>query len=553
MKRTEEYFMPEPTHEIYRTRRLTESFWPATDEKVLLESSVGQELRKAAAEVPDRLGLVEGIPEYDKRRRWTYAELLADSEKVARALLTKYKPGDKIAIWGDNIPEWVLVHYGINLAGMILVTLNPAFQYEEAEYQVGQSDSVALFCLKSYRGNDVWGMAQKMKEALPGLQDVWDLEDLESFIQLGNESVTFPEVKPDDVCFICYTSGTTGRPKGAMLYNRSVVSGIKFMTERGGIEMGDIWLNPMPNYHYGGVGYGLTGNLMIRGTNVLVRTFEPKSALEISTSEKATFFFGAPSMLTMMINNFDPKVHKLRFRHFMSGSAKVEEWLAKHIFSMGAGICISFGQTEAHGGVSETHMDDTMEDLCNTLGQPFPLIDIKIADPDTGAILPIGEVGEVWTKGYCNMLGYYKNPEATAEAMPGGWLRHGDLCRMDDRGFLYFEGRLKDMIVRGGENIYPAEVESLIKRHPKVQDVAMVGVPSKEWGEEVGALIIPKSWDDLPDIQELDEFCKANLTAFKRPRLWAFVKDFPYTLNLKLKKFELKKMIDKGEIELKRT
>lgn len=297
---------------VYRTTRLTDSYWPATSEKVLLESTIGQELRSAAVEYPDRIAMIEGIPEFTKRRRWTYAQMLVDAERVARALLSRYKPGDKIALWGDNIPEWVLTQMGIALAGMVMVTLNPAYKKREAHYQLEQSDSVALFCIDEYRRHDVLTTAKKLCQEILTLKDVFRFAELELFMSSGSESITLPKVKPEDIATIVYTSGTTGKPKGAMLYHGSIVNGIHFMTERGGIEMGAIWMNAMPCFHFGGSGYGVIGNLMRRSTNVLVRTFEPLSFLELCDSENATFVFAVPAMIEMLLANYDPQKHNLR-------------------------------------------------------------------------------------------------------------------------------------------------------------------------------------------------------------------------------------------------
>lgn len=238
----------------------------------------------------------------------------------------------------------------------------------------------------------------------------------------------------------------------------------------------------------------------------------------------------------------------------MSGASKVEASLVNRIKKVfNSGVCISFGQTETHGGITETHPDDTVEDTCNSLGQPFPLIGIKIVDPETDKILPLNTVGEICTQGYVNMVGYYGMPEETAKTIRDGWLHTGDLGSMDERGFLFFEGRLKDMIVRGGENVYPAEVEALLKENSKIRQVAVVGIPHPVMGEEVAAVIIPKSLDNLPSPKDLHDFCRTNLTHFKTPRIWGFTDEFEYTATGKLQKFKLQEKIVNGKLKVERT
>jgi len=539
---------------VYHTRRLLESYWPSTSDKILLESTIGQALREAATAAPDRMALVEGIPEYAKRRRWTYAELLADAERVASALLEKYKPGDRVALWGDNIPEWVLAQQGIALAGMILVTLNPAFRLREAEYVLKQSEAIALICIKEYRGNYILATAREMSERLPSLKNVICFSDWEAFINTGSKSGTFPDVKPEDIAMIHYTSGTTGVPKGAQLYHRAIVSGASFMAERAHVDTGSVWMNAMPNFHYGGVGFGIMGNIIRQSTNVLVHTFEPLSFIEMCQSEKATFVFCVPAMLESVLSKYDPKKHcDIMVRHCLSGAAKVEEHLVRTLRKLNVTLSICFGQTETHGGISQTHVDDLPQDQTDTIGQPFPLIEIKIADPKTDNVLPLNRVGEICVRGFVNMLGFYKMPEATALTIRDGWLHTGDLGSMDERGFMKITGRLKEMINRGGEEIYPAEIEILLQEHPKVSQSAVVGVPQKTWGEEVAAVIIPKSFDDMPTPKELHDFCRTHMTHFKTPRIWGYMKEFPYTLNMKIKKFKIVEQIISGELMTTRT
>ncbi|MBF7082847.1 acyl--CoA ligase [Desulfallas sp. Bu1-1] len=538
---------------IYRERRLTESFWSGETHNILYYTTIPFWLRKNAFEVPDRLALVEGIPDASKRRTWTYAELLRDAERIAYALLNKYNPGDRIAIMAPNVVEWALMQYGIAIAGMIRVTLNPAYHAREIEHILKTAEVAAVFTMKNYRGNKMIDTIKSIRESLPTLQDVYDLEELDDFINTG-KPVKLPEVKPEDIDVIMFTSGTTGNPKGAMLNHFGMTNSVRFMAQRAGLENGGVWINVMPLFFMGGNGFASLGTLQQQATHVLVIEFDVPLFLSLMEEYKGTFSLLVPTMMEAILAYPDLKKYDLSsWKYVLSGASKVEADLVRRFKKvLGCDISIVCGQTEAHGGYTQTHRDDSPEDQAETIGQPYPMIDFKIADGETGAVLPIGEEGEICIRGYQVMRGYYNNPASTAEAIDEeGWLHSGDLGVMDERGFVRFTGRLKDMIIRGGVNIYPAEVENLLKEHPKVDKVAVVGVPDEYWGEQVAALIIPKSFDDLPSIEELDAFCLNNLARFKRPRFYAFVKEFPMTGTGKLRKFKLKEDIVNGVLKLK--
>jgi len=542
---------------IYSNTNLRESYWAADTSRTLLQSTIGEELRKAASEFPDRLAMVEGILDESKRRRWTYTELLRDAERVASALLTRFKPGQHIAAWGDNIPEWVLVEYGCALAGMVLVTVNPAYKARELEYILKQSEAVAVFVIDEYRGFNTLEAAQNARRRLPLLQEVFRFAEFDAFMHSGDSSVTFPEVKPYDPAIIMYTSGTTGVQKGAMLHHMGNINANNFLSERAGLEEGGTWINPMPMFHIGSCGLPVFGCLMRRGTHILAPEFKPELILSLFEKEKGTIALLVPTMLEMILAFPGREKYDLSsWKNVMSGASMVEEQLCNRIYKeLGCGVSILFGQTEMHGVVSATHREDSVEDQSSTLGQPMPHCEIKVVDPDTGKVVPVGEQGEFCYRGYQTMSEYFNMPQDTEEAIePDGWFHSGDLGTMDHRGFLRLTGRLKEMIIRGGENIYPREVEQLILEHPKVKDVAVIGVPNQKWGEEVVAFVIPIDKDDPPTARELHEFCRANLTHFKTPRLWYFVPEFKnYTQTMKLQKFKLYDFAMKEGLEPERT
>ncbi|WHY83833.1 AMP-binding protein [Neobacillus novalis] len=540
-------------HNVYHTRRLTESYWPADTSRTLHDSTVAQVLRQVAAEVPNRIALIDGVKDPANRRRWTYAQLLTDAERVAAALLNKFKPGERVAIWAPNSIEWVLIEYGCAIAGIILVTVNPALRGKELEYVLRQSETAGLFLTEEYRGHNMLQTAKQVSESLPTLREIIHFSEFEDFIHSENKSVTFPEVKPEDPFVIMYTSGTTGKPKGAILHNKGMTNSTKFMAERAGMEEGGVWVNVMPLVHMGGCGFAVLGTLQQRGTHVLVGGFDPGLFLKLVEEEKGTFALLVPTMVEAILN-FPERGHYdlSTLNSILSGASKVEPYLVRRVKKeLGCGMSIVCGQTEMHGGTTQTHLDDTPEDQAETIGQAYPHIEVKIADPATGEVLPLGTDGEICCRGYQTMLGYYRMPEETAATLKDdGWLHSGDFGSMDERGFIKIRGRLKDLIIRGGVNIYPIEVENLLKEHPKIGNVSVVGLPDEYWGEQVAAIIIPKSPENKPTEEELTEYCKANLASYKRPRFWFFVNEFPTTAAGKIQKFKLQEMVLKDQPQL---
>ncbi|MFJ5714754.1 AMP-binding protein [Neobacillus sp. NPDC093127] len=540
-------------HNVYNTRRLTESYWPADTSRTLHDSTVAQVLRQAAAEVPNRIALIDGENDPANRKRWTYAQLLSDAERVACALLNKFKPGERVAIWAPNRIEWMLIEYGCAIAGIILVTVNPALRGKELEYVLRQSVAAGLFLTEEYRGHNMLQTALDVRENLPALREVINFSSFEDFIHSGNKSVTFPEVKSEDPFVIMYTSGTTGNPKGAILHNKGMTNSTKFMAERAGMAEGGVWVNVMPLVHMGGCGFAVLGTLQQRGTHVLVGGFDPALFLKLVEEEKGTFALLVPTMVEAILNLPERDQYDLStLNSILSGASKVEPYLVRRVKNeLGCGMSIVCGQTEMHGGTTQTHLDDTPEDQAETIGQPYPHIEVKIADPATGDVLPLGMDGEICCRGYQTMVGYYNMPEETAATLKDdGWLHSGDFGSMDERGFIKIRGRLKDLIIRGGVNIYPIEVENLLKEHPKVENVSVVGLPDEYWGEQVAAIIIPKSPEKKPTEEELTEYCKANLASYKRPRFWFFVNEFPTTAAGKIQKFKLREIVLKDEPQL---
>jgi fatty-acyl-CoA synthase len=527
--------------------KLTESYWPADQSVPLRDLTVGDLLREAAKDSPDVVGLVGGVPGVD--RRWTFAQVLTEAEQVARALLARFSPGERVAVWAPNLPEWVLLEFGAALAGIVLVTVNPAYQRHELAYVLGQSGAAGVVLVREWRGNPMLASLEAERGDLEQLRDVVLFEEWDAFLESGAD-VPLPEVGPDDSAQIQYTSGTTGFPKGALLRHGSLTDNAALYAREAEIGPGDVYVNPMPMFHTAGCVMGALGTLHARATHVPVLAFDPGFVLELIEREGGTAMLGVPTMQIALLEHPDVATRDLsKLRSAVSGGSLVPAELVRRIEStFGVRFCIVYGTTECAPLVTMTRFDDTPEDKATTIGRPMPQTEVKIIDPLSGAIVPTGTVGELCARGYMVMHGYFENPTATADAIDvGGWYHTGDLASMDERGYCRIEGRLKDMIIRGGENIYPREIEDVLFAHPGVGDVAVVGIPDDKWGEQVAAFV--RLADDAAATPtELSSYVREQLAAFKVPRTWVFVDAFPLTGSGKVQKFVLREQFLAGEL-----
>ena len=521
---------------------LTYSYWPADTSETLLDTTVGGVLRDAASRAPDSPALIYGLPDLHARRRWTYGELFSDAERAAQALLARFSPGERLAVWANNIPEWIVLEFGAALAGLTLVTINPAYRTRELRYVLKQSRANGIFLVPEHRGSPMADMLNEVRGELPELREVLLFTNWASFCASASSTQRLPEVRPEDPAQIQYTSGTTGFPKGAVLHHRGVTNNARLTARNWGSTPGNVWVNPMPLFHAGSCVLCTLGPVQSLATQVLMPAFDPALQLELVESEQAATLFGVPTMLIAVLEHPDFGRRDLSsLRVAGSGGATVPPDVVQHIEAkLGVPFSIIFGQTEASPVITQVRLDDTPADRARSLGRPLPHTEVKIVDPVTAEVVAPGTVGELCTRGYHVMRGYFENPEATAAAIDTeGWLHTGDLCSMDERGYCYIEGRLKDMIIRGGENIYPREIEQLLFTHPMVADVAVVGVPDRTWGEQVAAFIRPAAGQS-PNADELFAFCREHLAPHKTPRFWEFVDSFPLTPSGKIQKFVLR-------------
>ncbi|WP_196053650.1 class I adenylate-forming enzyme family protein [Paracoccus lichenicola] len=535
----------------YRTRVLARSHWPAFTGFDLDEITLGDALRRMAAKAPDRAALIEGIAE--NARRWSYAELLRDAECIARALARRFRPGERVAFWAHNLPEWLPVFYGCALAGVVLVTVNPAYRRRELHYVLARSRAAGLFVNDLYRGHMLEATARETAPDLPDLREIIPLREVPALIAEGQDDSPLPLVDPRDPAVIMFTSGTTGAQKGVIFHHTGVANMTRFTQTRGGLTPGGVFVNPMPMFHIGSLGHAGIGSVMLGATHVLMPEWDAEAYMDQVQRHRGTFSLLVPVMIEQVLAHPRRGAYDLStLRRLTSGASVVEARLIRRTRDeLGATISNIYGQTEMQGSVTGTHPDDAEADLAETIGQPLPQMELRIADPQTGETQPIGVQGEIQTRGYQNMIGYFDMPEETARTLlPDGWLRSGDLGTMDARGFVRITGRIKDMIIRGGENIYPREIELLLAEMPGIASAAVVGVPDPHWGEQVGAVLVMRDPDAVPDIDAMFAFCRRELAHHKAPRLWYVVPSLPFTETGKLQKFKLIDMIRDGTLPL---
>jgi fatty-acyl-CoA synthase len=498
---------------------LTMSHAAGPNEPEVRDLTLGELLQWAAETTPDRIALIAGVPAPENRRQWTYAELYAQSLRTARALRSRFEPGERVAIWAHNIPEWIMMEFGAAMAGVILVTVNPGLRSGEVEYTLKQSRAAGLLVVSEFRGNPMLATAEGLKPRCPELREIICFDQWDEFLGSGDiANPKLPAVRSTDPVMIQYTSGTTGFPKGALLHHRGLGNNGAHTADRAGIADGSVQITTMPLFHTGGCVCCVLGAV----STMLVAMMEHASFAAADLSSLKAIYSGGSTVPAAIVTALEQK--------------------------LGAPFTIVFGQTECSPVALMTWTTDTIADKANTIGTPMPNVEVKIVNPDNGQTVAAGEIGEICTRGYHVMHGYFENAAATAAAIDSdGWLHTGDLGAMDGRGYCTVEGRLKDMIIRGGENIYPRELEELLFRHPSVGDIAVVGLPDPKWGEVVAAFIRPAPGGKI-EKEELHNYLREHLAPHKTPRHWFVVDAMPLTGSGKIQKFKLREQWSKGEM-----
>ncbi|MFC4944145.1 AMP-binding protein [Pseudonocardia sp. GCM10023141] len=534
------------------------SYHPADTSEPVLDLTAGDLLRGAAADAPDTVAIRELVPAgmgsltgaERTDRSWTYAELLADAEACARWLLVRLRPGERIVVWAPNVPEWVVLQYGAALAGLVIVTANPALRAGELRYVLEQSRASGLFAASAFRGTDMDAIAT---EALDGLTAVREHVRFAEWPALAAEARgltgDLPAVAAGDPAQIQYTSGTTGFPKGALLAHRGLVTNAYYIGIRAEMERGSTWISPMPLFHTAGCAMGVLGSAHLRATLLLPLLFDPALVLDAIGTFRPAAVLGVPTMLIAMLAHpafATTDVSSVRMA--MSGGSAVPPELVRRVESaFGCGFSTVYGQTELSPIITQTSPSDLPDDRADTTGRPLWNAEVKIADPVDGSPVPIGEQGEIRVRGYLSMIEYFDLPEQTADALDAdGWVHTGDLGTLDERGYLRITGRLKDMIIRGGENMFPAEIEQVLFTDSDVAEIAVVGVPDPTWGEVVAAVIRPRDPDAPPTVEKLRALCRSELAPAKTPSLWFVATELPFTGSGKIQKFRVQELLAAG-------
>jgi fatty-acyl-CoA synthase len=516
----------------------------------LLGETIGDNLRRTVERFPSRDALVVRHQNY----RATYAELWEQVSTLARALMARgVQKGDRVGIWAPNRFEWVIVQYACSRIGAILVNINPAYKTSELEYALNQSGVSLLILAQGFRQSSYVAMLDEVRDRCPELQQIVVLErDWQDLLacapRTSGDELEQRErtLQFDDPISIQYTSGTTGLPKGATLSHHNILNNGYFSAETLHYTERDRVCVPVPFYHCFGM---VIGNLACttHGCCIVVpsESFDPLAVIETVQAERCTSLYGVPTM-------FIAELDHPRFAEFdlsslrtgvMAGSPCPVEVMKKvqSVMHMPE-VTIACGMTETSPASTWTSVDDPLEKRVGTVGRVFPHVEIKIIDPETGAVVPRGVPGEQCTRGYVVMLGYWNNEEATRNAVDrAGWMHTGDLATMDGEGYLNIVGRLKDMIIRGGENIYPREVEEFLYTVDGVSDVQVIGVPSERYGEEVMAWVRVREGAQLTE-EQLVEACRGRIATFKIPRYWKFVDSFPMTVTGKIQKYRMREM-----------
>ncbi|MFE0727326.1 AMP-binding protein [Streptomyces antibioticus] len=520
------------------------SYAHGTSATALLGDTIGANLDRAVATWPEREALVD-VP---SERRWTYAEFGADVDRLASALLgAGVAKGARVGIWAVNCAEWVLVQYATARIGAIMVNINPAYRTHEVEYVLNQAGISLLFASVSHRTSDYRAMIEDVRPRCPALREAVFIDDpsWDALLARADPDARPDELSCDDPINIQYTSGTTGFPKGATLSHHNILNNGYFVGEMIDYGEQDRICVPVPFYHCFGM---VMGNLAAtsHGACIVIPapSFDPRATLEAVQRERCTSLYGVPTMFIAELNLPDFASYDLSTLRtgIMAGSPCPVEVMKRVVGEMNmAEVSIAYGMTETSPVSTQTRREDDLEHRTGTVGRVLPHIEVKVVDPVTGVTQPRGTAGELCTRGYSVMLGYWNEPEKTAEAVDAGrWMHTGDLAVMREDGYVEIVGRIKDMIIRGGENIYPREIEEFLYGHPGIQDVQVVGVPHEKYGEEVLACVIPRDPADPPTLEDVRAFCEGRLAHYKIPSRVQVLETFPMTVSGKIRKIELR-------------
>ncbi|MEO6019434.1 MAG: AMP-binding protein [Knoellia sp.] len=519
-------------------------------EPPLLEQTIGANLDATTAVHGTREALVDCAQDI----RWTYAAFGAEVDRLARALLAAgYTTGDRVGIWAPNCAQWTVVQFATAKVGVILVNINPAYRSHELRYVLGQAGIRGLFTAASFKASNYVSMIDEVAGDCPDLEDVWvigqqswaDLEARADNVSEERLALVGADLTPGDPINIQYTSGTTGFPKGATLSHRNILNNGYLVGELCRYTEEDRICIPVPFYHCFGM---VMGNLAAtsHGACMVIPApgFDPQLTLAATADERCTSLYGVPTMFIAewaLPNVTDYDLSAVR-TGIMAGSPCPAEVMKKLIAAGIDEMTIAYGMTETSPVSTQTRTDDPFDRKVGTVGQVAPHLEVKVVDPVTLETLPHDEPGEFWTKGYSVMIGYWGQDDKTAEALVDGWMRTGDLAVMDEEGYLQITGRIKDMVIRGGENIYPREIEEFLYTHPDIVDAQVIGVPDTKYGEELAAWIRMREGAEPLTPESVRAFATGKLAHYKVPRYVRIVEDFPMTVTGKVRKVEMREI-----------
>lgn len=515
----------------------------------LLEETIGANLAATVA----RFGSRDAMVDVPTGRRWTYDELLVAVRRLAAGFLRLgVRPGDRVGIWSPNLPEWTLVQYATAEIGAVLVNVNPAYRVHELEYVLTQAGIRTVVAAREFKTSDYAGMLAEVGPRCPALREVVLIgsDEWTALAEGDADDAAVAEVaaglSADDPINIQYTSGTTGFPKGATLSHRNILNNGYFVGELIGYTEADKVAIPVPFYHCFGM---VMGNLACttHGAAMVIPGpgFDPTTSLTAVAEERCTSLYGVPTMFIaeLALPAFDGYDLSSLRTGIMAGSPCPEQVMRKVIDVMHMDdVSIAYGMTETSPVSLQTRTDDTLERRVGTVGRVGPHLQVKVVDPATRETLERGETGELCTKGYSVMLGYWEEQAKTDEVLVDGWMHTGDLAVMDDDGYVQITGRIKDLVIRGGENVYPREVEEFLYTHPDILDAQVIGVPDEKYGEELMVWVRMREGATPLDADAVRAFCAGKLAHYKVPRYVKVVEEFPMTVTGKVRKVEMREV-----------
>lgn len=531
-------------------RSLTESYWDADRSVPLVDYTVGTLLAARASEFPDREAIVALRQGAATVTRLSYRELFDEAGRVATGLRRIAEPGEFVALWAPNSLEWTVIQYGAALAGVVLVALNPVLRADDLDYALRHCRATVLLHADVSRDYAMGDIARQVCATIPGLRR-GPLSGTAAWHDTEPAVLAQAPTDPDAAVMLQYTSGTTGRPKGVLLTHRALVNVAKLTMENAEVDAGAVCANPLPLFHTAGCVIATLGPLWIGGTAVVSERFVAAALLDTLRTEDASVLFYVPTILNALLaSQQDSSLQPPRMKIIMGGASQVPSRLIDSAATVfGASVINLYGQTELAPVLTLTRRSDGRAEQLTTVGRPLPQVDCKIIDPVTGRVVPVGESGEICARGYQQFVEYLHDPDATARALDAdNFVRTGDLGTMDSRGFVSVTGRLKELIIRGGENIAPAEIERIVTAHDGVSDAVAVGLPDEHLGESVAVVCRLTGLDPAGLKAGLLDHAREHLPTYKIPARWFAVPEFPATATGKVQRFALRDAILRNEL-----